>query len=396
MGKDEAIDVSQDGSDYTVILPDDAILFRDTTGSFTTSGTLTVQYLSSATPSYQFSGGTEHVIDLESAGFETRDATQGITADEMRSRGWISDDGLSQLKLGWIGDSGGCTATVSGSLSSYVDTPTSNDTYYYRITATNPDGDSQMASNIVTVSTPGAAPAQPTTVLYHAFDDGSYGIEWGSQSDGNEANFSVWRSTSSDFSTGNEKLYTANRGQSSYVDTTRAPSTTYYYRVVATNPFSTESSDLGDASNAAAVTNPISFLGTDGATHNAGTATSADLTFPYGSAIHVFLNEQEITSYGSLTSRFTWNFDPDNIHDPNDPYRTTDGFNAAHIYDDTSGGTETIQLVIGQTTSSSFTYQTYSMTVSLTAESALNTIKVSNSGDGTGGTYSLSGANLRA
>ncbi len=394
MGADEQVTLSAgSGTDYLYTLPDDAILFRNTDNAWGTWDGGTVELKSQTAPadfvidnSYYNPGA--QVQDFEAGGFQTRDYTQGVSEDEMRSRGWVGTDGLAHAQVAWIGDNGWCSATVSGSLSNYLDTLPSSGTYYYRITATNSDGSSQTDSGITIAPPSSATLAQPTDVLYDQLDDGSYSIDWTGLSN-NEGGFAVWRATTSDFSAGAVKLYTATHGGSEYVDATAQPGATYYYRVAAVNP-ANPSTSAPAVPNAAQSTSPLYFLAPDGRFYNADQASN--WTFSYGSAIHVYLRPAWIKQFGALTSRFTWDF---NDAYSTDEYNIVHGYNAAHIYDVLpSGNVGTIQLSVETPTPTGVAHHPYSLTVSLALESALTQIKVSSSGDfnGTGGTYSLEGA----
>lgn len=101
------------GDPVTITIPDDAILFRDTTGWFMSQaealGPATVaKTLTDGVKSYTWPAGTAanhgtgHVVDCEAGGFSTRPWSQGVTVAELAARGWIDADGFFRFRFALI------------------------------------------------------------------------------------------------------------------------------------------------------------------------------------------------------------------------------------------------------------------------------------------------------
>jgi titin len=144
---------------------------------------------------------------------------------------------------------------VAANAVSYSDTTVAGSTtYYYRVYATNASGDS-TASNIATVTTPAStvpAPAAPTSLAATASGT-QVNLSWLDNAT-TETGYRIDRATNNTFTT---NLVTVNAAANSisYSDTTVAGSTTYYYRVYATN-----SAGNSGASNTASVATPVQLV----------------------------------------------------------------------------------------------------------------------------------------
>jgi regulation of enolase protein 1 (concanavalin A-like superfamily) len=158
--------------------------------------------------------------------------------------------------------------TTAANSTSYTDsTAVANTTYYYRVRATNGAGDSGN-SNTASVTTP-SLPAAPSSLSGNATSATTVALTWTDNS-GNETGFKVERATNSTFTTGLTLLTTTAANSTSYTDSTAVASTTYYYRVRATNAYG----DSGN-SNTVPVTTPAASIGIFSAATNIGGATPA-------------------------------------------------------------------------------------------------------------------------
>lgn len=125
--------------------------------------------------------------------------------------------------------------TSSPNATGYSDTGlSSSTTYYYRISATNSAGDSAYTTfaNATTQAPPVVAPSAPSGLSATSFSPTQINLSW-SDNSGNESGFKVERATSSGgpFSL----IQTAAAGATSYSASGLTSSTTYYFRVSATN-----------------------------------------------------------------------------------------------------------------------------------------------------------------
>jgi hypothetical protein len=145
-------------------------------------------------------------------------------------------------------------ATVGANVASYADTGLSpSTTYYYRVKATN-SGGSSTYSNVANATTSAPPPpAAPSLLNAKATSSSQIDLTWTDNSSV-ESNMVVERSTSSSFTSPVVKTLAADT--TSYSDTGLTASTTYYYRVKATNAtgpsgYSNTSSDTTQAPPAA-------------------------------------------------------------------------------------------------------------------------------------------------
>ncbi len=148
------------------------------------------------------------------------------------------------------------TATAATNAVGYSDTTVAGSTtYYYRVFATNSAGASP-ASNVITPATPaapGTVPAAPSVLAAAAVSATRIDLTWTDNAN-NETGFRVERATNTGFSAGLAS-YTLGAGIVSYSDITVSGSTTYYYRVFATNATGSSA-----ASNTASATTPAPVI----------------------------------------------------------------------------------------------------------------------------------------
>jgi uncharacterized protein (DUF736 family) len=144
------------------------------------------------------------------------------------------------------------TFTVGAGIVAYSDTTTvASTTYYYRVFATNSAGSSTV-SNTASVTTPAppvVIPSAPSGLAATAASSTQVNLTWTDNSN-NETGFRIERATNSGF-TGTLSTFTVGAGIVAYSNTTAVASTTYYYRVFATN-----SAGSSTVSNTASVTTP--------------------------------------------------------------------------------------------------------------------------------------------
>jgi hypothetical protein len=137
--------------------------------------------------------------------------------------------------------------TVAANITSYQDKEVSESTtYYYRVRASNSAGDSAY-SNTTSVTTPATVPIAPDTLIATAASSNAVNLSWADKSN-NETSFKIERSgDGSNFG----DVTTVSANATTYTDSNVTESTTYYYRVRATN-------SAGDSgyTNVASVTTP--------------------------------------------------------------------------------------------------------------------------------------------
>jgi hypothetical protein len=122
--------------------------------------------------------------------------------------------------------------TTAANAVSYIDVNrTANTTYYYRVRAVNASGSSSYTTE-VSVTTALTPPLAPTGLTVVSIQSTSAAISWTDNS-ANETEFEIERSSTSGI--GFNIVGTAQANEVSFTDATLSPSTTYYYRVRATN-----------------------------------------------------------------------------------------------------------------------------------------------------------------
>jgi hypothetical protein len=152
--------------------------------------------------------------------------------------------------------------TLGANTTSYDDTTglSASTTYYYRVYATSAAGDSGFSNEAfaTTDSTPATPPTAPTGLNATATSSNSISLGWMDNAT-NETSFVVQRSTTS--GSGYTTIDTLGANTTSYDDTTGlSASTTYYYRVYATNP----AGDSGFSNEAFATTDTDVLVSWDG------------------------------------------------------------------------------------------------------------------------------------
>ncbi len=172
-------------------------------------------------------------------------------------------------------------ATVGAGVVTYSNTGlVVNTNYYYRVRATNAGGDSPY-SNEANATTLNAAPAAPSGLAATAISTSQINLSWTDNAP-NETGFKIERKTGSGGTYA--QIGTVGAGVTSYNDTGLSVTTTYYYRVRATN--SIGDSTYSNEANAttldnvpaapsnltanAASSNQINLSWTDNATNETG------------------------------------------------------------------------------------------------------------------------------
>lgn len=131
----------------------------------------------------------------------------------------------------------GTVAYSSPAGNSYTDTGVTNGTtYYYKVSAANANGQSAQSSEVS--AKPNIPPAAPSGLTAAAASGTVVNLAWTNNATGATGN-EIWRSTNNANFT---KIVTTAATATTYSDTTAVKSTTYYYKVDATNgvasPFS--------------------------------------------------------------------------------------------------------------------------------------------------------------
>ena len=175
------------------------------------------------------------------------------------------------------------TATVGANATTYSATGlSSNTTYYYRVRATNANGDSANTST-ASATTQGAIPAAPSGLTAAAASWSQINLSWTNNAV-NQTGFQIDQATSSDFTQG---LTTATVGAAAttYSATGLSAGATYYYRVRATNAVgdsantSTASATTAAAGVPVAVPVPDGDFSADAAANYMNSNTGGGLTF---------------------------------------------------------------------------------------------------------------------
>ena len=163
------------------------------------------------------------------------DVTWSDVSTETGYRVERSPDGLG----GWI-----TLATTGQDATTYSDTGLSPTTsYYYRVFATNAGGDSP-ASDVGSATTLTDPPGAPTAVTAMGVSSTEIDVTWSAVA--SATGYRVERSP--DGSTGWLAVATTGQDVTTYSDTGLSPTTTYYYRVFATNAGGdSPASDVGSA-----------------------------------------------------------------------------------------------------------------------------------------------------
>lgn len=149
------------------------------------------------------------------------------------------------------------TTTLPGA-TSFNDTGLASGTkYFYEVIATNSAGDSSP-TNIAsdTTSSSGVTtPAAPGSLNASAASATEIDLTWQDNSN-NETGFKVDRATNANFTQNLTLLTTTQAGVTSFADTGLSPSSTYFYRVRATN----SAGDSTNSNTAVATTQPVTVV----------------------------------------------------------------------------------------------------------------------------------------
>jgi hypothetical protein len=165
---------------------------------------------------------------------------------------WIDNsDNELEFKIERSND-GGATftevATVGANVTSYADTGlTDSITYYYRVRASNADGDSAYSNTAS--ATPPAIPAAPSNLTANAVSSSEIDLFWIDNSD-NETEFKIERSTDAGLTF--TEIATVGPNVTIYPDGGLTSLTTYFYRVRASNA----AGDSSYSNTATAITFP--------------------------------------------------------------------------------------------------------------------------------------------
>ena len=167
------------------------------------------------------------------------DAPTGLTATTTSSTqidlSWTdvaNETGFKIERKTGVGGSYSQIATVGAGVVAYSNTGLApNTTYYYRIRATNAGGDSPY-SNEANATTLDSAPAAPSGLSATAVSTTQINLSWTDNAP-NETSFKIERKTGSGGTY--SEIATVGANVITYNDTGLSPTTTYYYRVRATN-----------------------------------------------------------------------------------------------------------------------------------------------------------------
>ena len=147
--------------------------------------------------------------------------------------------------------------TVGANVTTYSDSGlTASTTYYYRVRANNAIGDSGY-SNEANATTSATIPTAPSALTATAASSSQINLGW-TDNASNETGFKIERKTGSGGTY--SQIATVGTGVVSYNDTGLTASTTYYYRVRATNA----AGDSGYSNEANATTNAAPTGGLEG------------------------------------------------------------------------------------------------------------------------------------
>jgi phosphodiesterase/alkaline phosphatase D-like protein len=191
------------------------------------------------------------------------------------------------------------TIPLGANVTSYADTGlAASTTYFYRIRATNPQGDSANSNTASATTSAPVAPAAPTSLVATAQSSTSIGLTWLDNAT-SETGYVVERDTTNAFVAPVSVSLPANT--TAYASTGLTASTTYYYRVKAVNGATSSGySNTANATTSAASTPPaaptgltataqsssaINLAWTDNATNESGYVLERDVSSIFPSQV---------------------------------------------------------------------------------------------------------------
>ncbi|MFY9615690.1 MAG: N,N-dimethylformamidase beta subunit family domain-containing protein [Candidatus Dormiibacterota bacterium] len=171
--------------------------------------------------------------------------TAGAVSPTQINLSWTASSGATSYKIQRSPNgSTGWSQVGTSTAAAYMDTGLNpSTTYYYQVLASNATGDSGP-SNLASASTPVAAPAAPTGLTATAFSASQINLGW--TASGGATSYKIQRSP--DGTSGWTQVGTSTT--TSFSNTGLSPSTTYYYRVLASNA----TGDSGPSTVASAAT----------------------------------------------------------------------------------------------------------------------------------------------
>jgi phosphodiesterase/alkaline phosphatase D-like protein len=189
------------------------------------------------------------------------------------------------------------TVTVGANVTTYNATGLlANTTYYYRVRATNGNGDSANTST-ANATTQNAIPAAPSGLTATAASSTQINLGWTDNSN-NETGFKIDQATDSGF-TQNLTTVTVGANVTTYSATGLSTNTTYYYRVRSTNTLG----DSANTSTASATTQVATLTAPSGLTATAVSSSQINLGWTDNSN-----NETGFKIDQATDSGFTQNF----------------------------------------------------------------------------------------
>ena len=238
-------------------------------------------------------------VALTAAQIQTDEATP-VTSTPPSQPGTLTATAVSsgEVDLSWGASTGsvsgyliercqgaGCSnftqiAAPAGTGTSYKDTSVSPSTSYsYRVRATDAAGDLSPYSNTATATTPAATPpSQPGTLTATAVSSGEVDLSWGA-STGSVSGYLIERCQGAGCSNFTQIAAPAGTG-TSYKDTSVSPSTSYSYRVRATDA----AGDLSPYSNTATATTPAATPPSQPGTLTATAVSSGEVDLSWGAS----------------------------------------------------------------------------------------------------------------
>ena len=169
-------------------------------------------------------------------------------------------------------------AAPAGTGTTYKDTSvTANTSYSYRVRATDTAGDLSPYSNTASATTP-APPSQPGTLTATAVSSGEVDLSWGA-STGSVSGYLIERCSGASCTSFTQIAAPAGTG-TTYKDTSVSPSTSYSYRVRATDA----AGDLSPYSNTASATTPAPAPPSQPGTLTATAVSSGEVDLSWGAS----------------------------------------------------------------------------------------------------------------